>query len=76
MKPTLKQKKTEVTYSKRELMLLKMVCREKMNWEIAETLNLALRSVEKIRKRVYEKTGTSSSISLFKWAVIQGIYQF
>lgn len=56
-------------------MLVKMVCREKMNWEIAEALQIVLRSAEKIKKRVYEKTGTSSSISLFKWAVNNGVYK-
>lgn len=75
MKSALKQKKTDVTLSDRELRLVKMVCAEKLNREIAETLGTSLRTVEKIRKRVYEKTGAGSSIGLFKWALRNGIYR-
>ena len=60
----------------RELQVLKFVCQDKMNREIAEKMSISLRQIEKIKKSIYEKTKTSSSLGLFKWAVRNGYYTF
>lgn len=70
-----KPKKT-VDLTARELKVLKLVCQDKANFEIAEKIALSLRSTEKIKARLYQKTGASSSLGLFKWAVINKLYSF
>lgn len=74
MKKSPKQTKAD-TLTARELKLVKMVCREKINREMAEALGLGLRTLEKLRRKVYEKTGAGSSVGLLKWAVKYGVYR-
>mgnify|MGYP000851742751 CR=1 FL=1 len=57
----------------RELQVLKMVCSEKKNREMATKLKLNLRTVEKVKTALYRKTKTRSVLGLFKWAYKQGL---
>jgi len=59
-----------------EVKLLKLVCRDKDNKEIAEKLNFSLRYTEKIKTSLYTKTKTKSNIGLFKCAITNGYYSF
>lgn len=59
----------------RELKLLKLVCDEYSNAEIATKLKIQLRSCEKIKSRLYNKTKTHTNIGLLKWAVLNGLYE-
>ena len=58
----------------RELKLLKLVCEDKGNNEIAVKLKLSLRYTERIKAGLYSKTKTSSGIGLLKWAVLNKLY--
>jgi DNA-binding CsgD family transcriptional regulator len=60
----------------RELKVLKLVCRDKTNLEIAEKISISLRSTEKVKARLYKKTGTKSSLGLFKWAITNKLVSF
>lgn len=60
----------------RELKILKLVCKEKTNQEIATKIPLSLRSTEKAKAKLYKKTGTTSNLGLFKWAVKNKIVSF
>lgn len=67
-------KKTELSLIEKQV--LKLVCQDKANTEIAEKIDKGLRYTEKIKTKLYKKTGTSSSLGLFKWAVINGYFAF
>jgi DNA-binding CsgD family transcriptional regulator len=60
--------------TKRELKMLKMICNDKSNLEIAAGLELSLRQTEKVKALLYKKTKTRSGIGLLKWAVINKYY--
>lgn len=53
----------------REIKLLKLVCKDLSNFEIAQQMGISLRFTEKIKKSLYTKTKTSSNLGLFKWAL-------
>ena len=57
-----------------ELKVLKLVCQDKTNSEIALKVKFGLRYVEKIKTQLYLKTGTGSNVGLLKWAVVNGLY--
>lgn len=57
-----------------ELTILKMVCDDKANVQIAKKLNYSLRYTEKLKAKLYLKTKTVSAISLLKWALINNMY--
>lgn len=59
--------------TEREIEILKLICREKSNKEIAETLNVALRTVDFHRSNIYQKTQTQTSAGLAIYAVKNGI---
>jgi DNA-binding CsgD family transcriptional regulator len=64
------------TLTPNELKLLKLVCRDKDNSEIAAELEYSLRYTEKIKTALYIKTKTKSNLGLFKWAVKNGHHAF
>ena len=59
-----------------ELKILKLVCQDKSNFEIAERIELSLRQTEKIKTSLYKKTKTESNLGLFKWAVKNKLISF
>jgi len=59
-----------------ELKILKLICQDKTNLEIAEKIALSLRQTEKIKTSLYKKTKTKSNLGLFKWAVTKKLYAF
>jgi len=60
---------TKVLFNDRECEILKLLWEEKSNKEIADHLFLSVRSVEKIRQDMKEKTGVKSTIGLLKYAI-------
>jgi len=59
----------------KETKIVKMVCDDKSNIEIAAKLKVSLRYTEKLKKKLYTKTKTSSGVSLLKWAVLNKHYE-
>ena len=57
-----------------ELKLLKLVCQDNSNVEIAEKMKLSQRYTEKIKSSLFKKTKTKSNVGLLKWALINGLY--
>lgn len=68
------KKETILQLSPLETKVLKLVCRENTNSEIAKKIGVSLRSTEKVKTRLYKKTRTRSGIGLFKWAINNGHY--
>lgn len=70
VKPTFKP---NIELSERELQVLHLVCEEKTNAEIGQTIFLSPRSVEGIRQRLIEKVGVRNTAGLVIWAVRNGV---
>ena len=62
-----------ILVNEREKKMLQLIWEEKSNKEIAETLYLGVRSIEKIRQDLKEKIGARSTIGLIKYAINKGI---
>jgi DNA-binding NarL/FixJ family response regulator len=75
-----KMEKTEAIFNpdftEREIQVLELICREYSNGEIAEALNISIRTAEGYRQKLIEKSGTKSIAGLvvlalkYKWISI------
>jgi DNA-binding NarL/FixJ family response regulator len=63
----------QLSLSAREQDVLKLLCDEKTNKQIAENLNISLSTVDFHRQSIYKKTQASSVIGLVKYAIKNGI---
>jgi DNA-binding NarL/FixJ family response regulator len=61
--------------SEREKQVLLLVCDEQTNKEIADKLNLSLRTIEGHRKRIIDKIGCKSIIGAVMYAIRENIAQ-
>jgi DNA-binding CsgD family transcriptional regulator len=60
--------------STKELKLLKLICDEYKNADIADEMGYGIRYIEKLKTQLFKKTNTTSSIGLLKWAILNGRY--
>lgn len=60
-------------YSSRQKEIIPLLCEGKTNKEISEEIGIVVRSVEKQRQKIYEKTNSSKSIDFFKYAFVRGL---
>ncbi|WP_256463647.1 response regulator transcription factor [Flavobacterium sp. HJ-32-4] len=51
-----------IEFSKREMEIIRLSCRERSNKQIADDLSISIRTVEQHRKRMMERTGTKNFI--------------
>lgn len=58
--------------SEREVEILKLICDEKSNKQIADSLNISYDTVDFHRKNIYKKTNTNTIVALIKYAVKNG----
>ncbi len=69
-----KKKKSELpSFTDKELKVLKLLCKEYTNNEMAEALDLSPKTIEGYKSRLMEKTGAKSSIGLALFAVRNGL---
>ncbi len=66
---TIDEKKVEAILSRRELEVLKLICKEYSNAEIAEKLYLSVSTVETHRKNLIAKLGVNNTVGLVKFAL-------
>lgn len=59
----------------REKEVVKLVCEELTNQEIAERLCLSPRTVETHRQRILDKIGAKNTVGIVIYALVQGIYE-
>ena len=64
---------TEAAFSEVELEVIRCVCQEKSNTEIAEQLNMSKRTIEDVRSRVLKKANVKSTIGIVLFAARQGL---
>ena len=60
--------------SSRETEVLKLICKEHTNQEIADKLFLSKRTVESHRQRVLEKIGAKNTVGVVVYAIANGIH--
>jgi two-component system, NarL family, response regulator NreC len=66
---TLEDRKIDEILSRREIEVLKLVCKEYSNAEIAEQLFLSVSTVETHRKNLIAKLGVNNTVGLVKFAL-------
>ena len=60
--------------SEREKDVVKLICQEFTNNEIAEKLFISPRTVESHRQRILEKIGAKNTVGIVIYAIINNIY--
>ncbi|MFT3825574.1 MAG: response regulator transcription factor [Chitinophagaceae bacterium] len=66
---TIEDKKIDEILSKREIEVLKLICKEYSNSDIAEKLFLSISTVETHRKNLIAKLGVNNTVGLVKFAL-------
>ncbi|WP_375578691.1 response regulator transcription factor [Marivirga tractuosa] len=61
--------------SSREIDVLKLICQENTNQEIADQLFLSKRTVESHRQRILEKVGAKNTVGLVVYAIANQIHR-
>lgn len=61
------------TLTEREIEILRLICFEKTNDDIASLLNISKNTVDTHRKNVMKKIGVNNILGLYKFAQINGI---
>ncbi|MFC4165210.1 response regulator transcription factor [Epilithonimonas zeae] len=64
----------EETLTAREIDVVKLICQEKTNQQIADTLFLSPRTVESHRQRILDKIGAKNTVGIVIYAVVNDIY--
>ncbi len=68
-----KPEENQIHFKEKELVFIKKACEEKTYQEIAEEMNLAFKTIDGYRQRVFEKMGVNSRVGLVVFAVKNGI---
>lgn len=66
------KKKVELT--PREIDVIRLVCKQYTNKEIASELNLSIRTIESYREHIQEKIGVRNSVGIAVYAIKNKIY--
>jgi DNA-binding NarL/FixJ family response regulator len=69
------RKPMDVPLTEREIEIAKLVARGQMSKEIAASLNLSVRTVEKHRANIMEKIGVREVASLTRWCIQTGLVE-
>ncbi len=62
-------------FTARETDVIKLICEQYTNKEIATTLRLSIRTVESHREKIQQKTGAKNSIGVAIYAIKHNIFQ-
>lgn len=62
-------------FTARETEIIRLICDQKTNKEIATLLNLSIRTIETHREKIQEKTEAKNSIGVAIYAIRHGIYK-
>lgn len=62
--------------SERELEVLKLICKEHTNREIADLLCLSPRTIDTYRESLFEKTGAKNAVGVAVYAMKNNLYNF
>ncbi|TAG09479.1 MAG: LuxR family transcriptional regulator, partial [Sphingobacteriia bacterium] len=70
-----KNSPNHIKLSEKEILFLQLCASELTYKEMAETLNIAVRSVDNYSRSLFEKTATKSRVGLVLWALKNNIIQ-
>lgn len=70
------KKASKVEFSQKEIDVILYICQEMTNKEIADRLNLSIRTIEGYRDRLLEKIGAKNSAGIVIYAIRNNIYTF
>ncbi|WP_456866064.1 response regulator [Galbibacter sp. BG1] len=65
---------TQEELSPREIDVLKLICKEYTNQEIAEKLYLSVRTIESHRQNILDKTGAKNTVGIVLYAILNNIH--
>jgi DNA-binding NarL/FixJ family response regulator len=68
------KKTTKPSFSEKEITIIKLICEEYSNKEIAEQLNLSRRTVEHYRERILEKVEAKNTAGIVVYAIKNKLY--
>jgi DNA-binding NarL/FixJ family response regulator len=68
------KKSSKPELSQKEIEVVILICQEKTNKEIADQLNLSIRTIEGYRDRIFEKIGAKNSAGVVVYAIKNKIY--
>jgi len=68
------KKSSRPELSQKEIEVIFLICQEKTNKEIADHLNLSIRTIEGYRDRIFEKIGAKNSAGVVVYAIRNKIY--
>jgi DNA-binding NarL/FixJ family response regulator len=71
-KPT--RNKEEPEFSEKDIEVIRLICKEFSNKQIASELNLSVRTIEGRRDKIQEKMNVTSTAGLVVYAIRKGIY--
>lgn len=63
----------DIAFTKQEITVIKLICSKKTNPEIADELNISVRTVEGHRYNISKKTNTNNTIELIEYASKNGL---
>jgi DNA-binding NarL/FixJ family response regulator len=66
----------KVTYSPKEMAIIKMICEEKTTKEIGDELNMSFRTVEEYRQKIREKMDVKGTAGMVIYAIRNDLYKF
>ncbi|MEJ8841489.1 response regulator transcription factor [Lacibacter sp. H375] len=69
------KKQEEADLSATEIEVMRLICEQKANKEIADQLELAVKTIEKIRTKIFEKTGSTNLVGVAIYAIKHGYYK-
>lgn len=71
-----KTNKTEevIAFSDTEIVVMRLICEQQTNKAIADALALSIKTVEKIRTRIFEKTKSTNLVGVAIYAIKHGYY--
>jgi len=69
------QKVKKQEFTEKELTVIRYICQEMSNKEMANQLNLSIRTVEGYRDRIQEKIGAKNSAGIVVYAIKNDIYK-
>jgi DNA-binding NarL/FixJ family response regulator len=69
-------KKVKPQFTETELAVMRLICEELSNKEIAEVLHLSVRTIEGYRDRIQEKIHSRNTAGIVVYAIRHKIYQF
>ena len=69
------KKQPKVEFTDKEIEVIRLICEQLLNKEIAERLNLSIRTIEGYREKIQEKMNVRNSAGVAVYAIKNGIYE-